>query len=163
MYEGYLAEEFSKTFCSAECLDKEFYVGLAQTISDTPEDEEDDLVIFWTQWDEEDEDEDEPCSQCGHAQECINCNPENYVEVPEKLAGTRVEGHRGTWYSIATQVYKLDGIMKQLYLMEHETYGNEAPCVIIDADSKLIMQGVYNGFDDLDYCLENDIAPIEYE
>jgi hypothetical protein len=57
MYEGYLAEELNKTFCSAECLDKSFYKGLAQTISDTPEDEEDDLVIFWTEWEDEDEDD----------------------------------------------------------------------------------------------------------
>lgn len=148
MVEGYLAEEFGTTFCSAECLDQHFYAGLAQEISNTPESEEDELTIFWTAWEEEDG-TDLPLA-LGQ-------------EVPEKLAGYKVEGHRGTWYSIATQAYKLDGIMKQLFLMEHETYGDEAPCVIIDADSKLIMENVWNGFDDLDYCLENDIAPIDYE
>jgi hypothetical protein len=143
MVEGYLNEETGDTYCSASCLDQAL-IGMSQQLDAMDEDELDESHIFWTVW--EDEEPEAPASQ----------------EVPEKLAGYKVEGHRGTWYSIATQVYKLDGIMKQLYLMEHESYGDEAPCVIIDADSKLIMQDVHNGFDDLDYCLENDIKPLEY-
>ena len=50
MYEGYLAEEFGKTFCSPSCLDKVFYDGLSAEISATPDDEIDDLTIYWTEW-----------------------------------------------------------------------------------------------------------------
>lgn len=158
MHEGYLNEETGDTYCSASCLDQAL-IGMSQVIEAMDEDELDESHIFWTAWDEEDE---EPCHQCGYAKACINCDPENYIEVPEKLAGYKVEGHRGTWYSIATQPYKLDGVMKQLFLMEHETYGDEANCVIIDADGNLIMASVANGFDDLDYCLSEGINPIEY-
>jgi hypothetical protein len=55
MYEGYLAEEYSKTFCSPECLDREFYIGLSAEISKTPVDEIGELSIFWTEWEADDE------------------------------------------------------------------------------------------------------------
>lgn len=138
MTEGYLAEEFGTRFCSAECLDIEFYVGLAHEIANTPESEEDDMTIFWTTWEEEDEEE---------------------PEAPS--SGYSIKGHRGTWYVISTDTRNIDNTIKQLFLMEHETYGEEAPHVIIDVDGTIIIQNVHNGFDDLDYCLENDIDPLE--
>lgn len=32
--------------------------------------------------------------------------------------------------------------------MEHDTYGDEAACVIVDERGKLVLDDVYNGFDD---------------
>ena len=34
------------------------------------------------------------------------------------------------------------------YLMEHDTYGDEAACIIVDERGKLVLDNVYNGFDD---------------
>ncbi|MGF6990429.1 hypothetical protein M2150_001690 [Lachnospiraceae bacterium PM6-15] len=59
----------------------------------------------------------------------------------------KVEGHRGKWYSIDTMFDK-DGEM--LFLMEHSTYGDEAPGIIIDKDFNLIAEDIWNGFDDLE-------------
>jgi hypothetical protein len=71
-------------------------------------------------------------------------------EVCMKRDGIVVAGHRGTWYVIDEAVY--DG--KTVYLLEHETYGDEAACVIVDADGKLVLEDVWNGFEDYeDYYL----------
>ena len=32
--------------------------------------------------------------------------------------------------------------------MEHDTYGDEAACIIVDERGKLLLDDVYNGFDD---------------
>lgn len=53
----------------------------------------------------------------------------------------RVDGHKGTWYVI--------DVKNDLYLLEHETYGDTAPCIIVDCKGTLVMEDVYNGFDDL--------------
>ena len=34
------------------------------------------------------------------------------------------------------------------YLMEHDAYGDEAACIIVDERGKLVLDDVYNGFDD---------------
>jgi hypothetical protein len=61
-----------------------------------------------------------------------------------KKEGIRVEGHRGTWYVIDEAEY--DG--RKLYLLEHERYGDEAACVIVDEGGNLILEDVWNGFED---------------
>jgi hypothetical protein len=55
-----------------------------------------------------------------------------------------VQGHKGTWYEIDSAI--IDG--KELFLMEHEAYGDEVPCVIVDENNNLVMDEVCNGFDD---------------
>jgi len=57
----------------------------------------------------------------------------------------KVRGHIGTWYVIDTKTY----FGSTLYLLEHETYGDETSGVIIDEESNLIVDDVWNGF--LDY------------
>ena len=57
----------------------------------------------------------------------------------------KIQGHIGRWYEINS--IEIDG--KKFYLMEHETYGDMAPCIIIDEDDNLILEDVWNGFDDL--------------
>jgi hypothetical protein len=66
-----------------------------------------------------------------------------------KKEGIRVEGHCGTWYVIAEEVY--DG--KTLYLLEHEQYGDEAACVIVDDEGNLVLDDVWNGFEDYEDCI----------
>lgn len=66
-----------------------------------------------------------------------------------KREGIKVPGHRGTWYVIDEAVY--DG--KVLYLLEHEQYGDEAACVIVDSEGNLILEDVWNGFEDYEECI----------
>lgn len=69
-----------------------------------------------------------------------------------KKDGIIVNGHMGTWHVIDTQV--VEG--KTLYLLEHETYGDEAACIIVKDTNNVInfenivLEDVWNGFDDLD-------------
>lgn len=62
------------------------------------------------------------------------------------IEGIRVESHIGTWYSINHKVY--DGEI--YFLLEHEEYGDETANIIIDIDGYVVLEGVYNGFDDLE-------------
>ena len=57
----------------------------------------------------------------------------------------KVEGHKGTWGVIDTLLTNKYGI---LYLLEHETYGEDAPSLIVDADKKIILEDVWNGWED---------------
>lgn len=58
----------------------------------------------------------------------------------------RIEGHVGKWYIIGTQEHK----GKRLFLLEHQTYGDEAASLIVDQDLNVVLDDVWNGFDDLD-------------
>lgn len=64
-----------------------------------------------------------------------------------KKDNIRINGYVGTWYVIDEKEYK----NKTLYLLEHEYYGDEAACLIIDEDYNIVMDDVWNGFDDYDY------------
>lgn len=70
----------------------------------------------------------------------------------------KVEGHVGTWHIIDSGVYELTPdengkpttIRATCFLLEHDKYGDEAASVIVDQDGKLLLDDVYNGFDDLE-------------
>lgn len=79
--------------------------------------------------------------------------------ITRKSDHIEVEGHFGTWYVIDEGMFELtpdtpDGdpqaIRARLFLLEHEEYGDEAACVIVTEDGKLVLEDVWNGFDDLD-------------
>ncbi len=57
----------------------------------------------------------------------------------------KIESHVGTWYVVDESEYK----GKKVYLLEHERYGDEAPCIIVDENKNIIMENVWNGFSDL--------------
>ena len=62
-----------------------------------------------------------------------------------------VHGHRGKWYVVDDGWFKKNGNDHvHVFLMEHETYGDMAACVIVDEDANLIMEDVFNGFSDLE-------------
>lgn len=73
-----------------------------------------------------------------------------------ELTKVKVQGHRGTWYSItAGREFTINGKLTELYLFEHETYGGAAPHVIATKDGELFMENVWNGWDDWkEYVLE---------
>lgn len=64
------------------------------------------------------------------------------------IDGIRVEGHRGKWYVIDVTNTVKDHKPMTLLLLEHETYGSDAASVITDSGFNLIMDDVWNGFDD---------------
>ena len=61
------------------------------------------------------------------------------------IDGIEIQGWIGTWYTIDTQV--TDHTL--YFLLEHEEYGDETEHLIIDHTGELILDEVYNGFDDL--------------
>jgi len=63
----------------------------------------------------------------------------------------KVKGHTGKWY----EINRTQRGGRTLFLMEHQFYGDNAPCVIIDKDNTLIMEEVWNGFDDYDEAVES--------
>lgn len=66
--------------------------------------------------------------------------------IMHKTDHIEVEGHYGSWYIIDHEVR--DG---RLYLLcEHEEYGDETACIIVDHELKLVQDEIWNGFDDLD-------------
>jgi hypothetical protein len=62
-----------------------------------------------------------------------------------KKDGIRFVGIYGAWYVIDSKV--VNG--QQLYLVESEVFGDEAPCIIIDENYNIIQNDVYNGFDEI--------------
>ena len=65
-------------------------------------------------------------------------------EMNADTSGLTVAGHIGTWHTI--DQHEVGG--RSFYLMEHDTYGDEAACIIVDERGKLVLDDVYNGFDD---------------
>ena len=65
-------------------------------------------------------------------------------EMNADTSGLAVAGHIGTWHTI--DQHEVSG--HSFYLMEHDTYGDEAACIIVDERGKLVLDDVYNGFDD---------------
>lgn len=59
--------------------------------------------------------------------------------------GIKVEGHVGKWYVIDETTFRGE----PAYLVEHETYGDEAACLIINEKKEVILDDVWNGFLDL--------------
>ena len=57
-----------------------------------------------------------------------------------------IEGHIGTWYIVDESEYK----GRTVYLLEHEEFGDMAPCIIVDENLNAILVGCHNGFLDLD-------------
>lgn len=78
----------------------------------------------------------------------------NKGQITDDDYNIEVDGHIGTWYVIDTEV--LDST--KYFLLEHEEHGDGAACVIVDGDGKLVLDDVWNGFDDLKKHFENRTA-----
>lgn len=55
-----------------------------------------------------------------------------------------VEGHVGTWYAIDET--EVGG--EKFFLLEHEEYGDEAACVAVNEQGKLVAEDLWDGFDE---------------
>lgn len=78
----------------------------------------------------------------------------NKGQITEDGYNIEVDGHIGTWYVIDTEVVD----SAKYYLLEHEEHGDGAACVIVDGDGKLVLDDVWNGFDDLKKHFESRAA-----
>jgi len=66
-------------------------------------------------------------------------------EIHSGSHGSKVAGHIGPWY--VTDVNTVD-FGKPIFLLEHEEYGDEAAGIIVDSQGELLLDDVWNGFDD---------------
>lgn len=72
-----------------------------------------------------------------------------------------VKGYRGKWYVIDERSAASYGVLdsKRLYLLEHQTYGDETCCVIINERKELVLGEVWNGFADLEEAFDLVVSP----
>lgn len=76
----------------------------------------------------------------------------------------KIEGHIGTWYVIDQITYdRAPYTLGQLFLLEHEDYGDEAACLIVDSQGNIVMEDVWNGFDDLLDNLDESMEMDKFE
>lgn len=78
--------------------------------------------------------------------------PQTFID--RNSEGIAIAGHRGTWHTIDST--RIDG--QDYFLMEHDTYGDEAASIIVNTTGTMILDDVYNGFDDLRDMLDNGIS-----
>lgn len=67
-----------------------------------------------------------------------------------KRDGIKIKGKNGTWYVVSEKEFESG----THYLVESEIYGDEAEWLLIDSDSNLVADEIYNGWDDVDYLIE---------
>lgn len=63
-----------------------------------------------------------------------------------KKENIKLNNINGTWYVIDESWRN----SIKVYLLESEQYGDEIPCIIVDEKMNVLLDNVYNGFDDLD-------------
>jgi hypothetical protein len=73
-------------------------------------------------------------------------NRENMGLTKNKLDEIEIDGYVGSWYVIDERETEMHGT---IYLLEHEEYGDETYCIIIDSNKNILLEDVWNGF--LDY------------
>lgn len=71
--------------------------------------------------------------------------------LTRKSDNIEISTHRGSWYVIDETICKGEPV----FLLEHEEYGDEAASLIVDKHGNILVEDVFNGFDDLEY-LEDD-------
>ena len=79
-------------------------------------------------------------------------------EMNMDTSGLAGAGHIGTWHAIDhKEVYG-----HTFWLMEHDTHGDEAACIIVDERGKLTISDVYDGFDEHTVdLLRQEVMPVD--
>ena len=86
-------------------------------------------------------------------------NKDTFIEIPDFMkvtssesgglikdtVGYEIEGKDGTWEVVDYML--VEG--KNYFLMEHEQYGTNVAYVVLNQNGKVIVDSVYNGFDDM--------------
>lgn len=68
------------------------------------------------------------------------------MKIKYPMDNIEVKGHYGRWYVIEKNHHPNTG--EDIFLLEHETYGDEVPCVIVDKDGETLLEEVWNGMED---------------
>lgn len=66
--------------------------------------------------------------------------------ITESSDQIKIKGHIGKWYVIDS--YDWRG--QKVFLLEHETYGDEVAGLFVDKDGNIILEEVWNGYSDLE-------------
>lgn len=67
------------------------------------------------------------------------------MKISSNSDGITIEGYTGTWYVIDTN----ETPFGDLFLLESEVYGDETASLIVDENGLLLLDDVWNGFEDL--------------
>ena len=89
----------------------------------------------------------QPHNYKGHAvstSDVLILNDEG-VMTTKDMVGYKIEGKDGTWEVI--DYLLIEG--KNYFLMEHEQYGKDVAYVVLDQNGNVLVDGTYNGFDDV--------------
>ena len=79
-------------------------------------------------------------------------------EMNMDTSGLSVSGHIGTWHAIDHM--EVEG--QTFWLVEHDTLGDEAACLIVDNHGKLCLADVYDGFDNYAVSLlRQEVMPVD--
>ena len=71
---------------------------------------------------------------------------EKGVSLTHNTASIIIESHMGSWYVIATTQHEGETV----FLLEHEEYGDDCAGIICDINCNVILDDVWNGFEDLE-------------
>ena len=90
-------------------------------------------------------------------------------KLDRSSGGIEITGHKGTWYVIDEGDYKItqdvDGkpetLTAHLFLLESELYGDEAARLIVNEEKQIVLEDVWNGFDDLEDAGWEEVRKIE--
>lgn len=72
-----------------------------------------------------------------------------------KKDNIKVKGHKGTWYVID----KTDWYGHKFYLLEHETHGEDADHIAINAKGELVLEDITGGIKELRQYLNHKYFP----
>jgi hypothetical protein len=64
--------------------------------------------------------------------------------ITSDTGGITVKGHVGKWYVINETTH--DG--RKVFLLEHESYGDDAACIAVDANGNIVCEDKYDDFHD---------------
>lgn len=64
-----------------------------------------------------------------------------------KTENIKIYNHTGTWHVIDQTKYNGNDV----YLLEHGTWGDMTENLIVDKNLNILLDDVWNGFDDLEY------------
>ena len=68
------------------------------------------------------------------------------MKITKNSDKLKIEGHRGTWYVLDETLFDKHSV----FLLEHEEFGEEAPSLIVDENGKILLEEVWDGFQELE-------------
>ena len=123
------------------------------------------------------------CDTCGtveaiedfaHKQDSLSTwaivrEPERWHMLSWISDNIKIDGHEGTWYIIDEGDFQItpdvngepQTLTAHLFLLESRKFGDEAACLIVDKKKQIVMEDVWNGFDDLEDAGWEKVQKIE--